>query len=161
MGSHSDPSTSWPDCIVSQESDLGGLVHFVPDDVTVLEAADGLFMGWGDELRRFESGVIYRASEALQLARARLPLKDLRAVHAVKRIFGGRVDQVEPRPRRLWTEDEVCAVWARWSTEERDRYTALRARALEALVAAETEATLEQRTVAASWAAERVQAKGN
>lgn len=153
--------STWPECIVSQESDLGDLIHFVPDDVTVVETPDGLLMGWGDDLRRFEPGIVYRASEALQLARADLRLEDLRAIHAVKKILGGRVDHVEPQPRRLWTEEEVCTAWSGWSIEERERYTALRVRALVLLGASEAEATLEQRTVAASWAAEHVSRLSN
>ena len=145
----------WTECIVTlEESDFGRL-HFVPDSVTVLEAEDGLYMGW-DELHRYEPGVVYRGSEALRLIAAGLSSEELRVVHELKRIMGVPVGQVAPRPWRLWTEAEVCAAWAGWSSEERERYTTLRVRALGLQYASESKATLEQRQVAASWAAERV-----
>ena len=149
----------WPECIVTlEESHFGGLIHFVPDDATVLKSPDGLYMGWPEEeeLQRYEPGVVYRASEALLLAKAGLSQEQLRVVHAAKRFLGVRVDQIELRPRRLWTEDEVCAAWSDWSHEEREHYTALRVSAIGLQGASETEASLEQRQVAASWAAERV-----
>lgn len=144
----------WPECIVTLESAFG-LLHFVPDDVTVIEAEGGLFMGWG-ELRRYEAGVVYRGSEALRLVAAGLSSEELRAVHDVKRVLGVGVGQVAPRPRKIWTEDQVCAAWAGWSSKERESYTTLRVRALELQGASQSEASLEQRQVAASWAAERV-----
>ena len=151
----------WPECILTlEESDFGGLIYFVPDDATVLKSPDGLYMGWPEEeLHRYEPGVVYRASEALLLAKAGLSQEQLRVVHAAKRFLGVRVDQVEPRPRRLWTEEEVCAAWTDWSRKERKRYTTLRVRALGLQGASEAAASLEQRRVAASWAAERVSRK--
>ena len=152
-----EPS-EWPQCIMTlEESDLDGVIYFVPDDATVLKTPDGLFMGWpGEELQRYEPGVVYRASEVLLLAAAGLNREQLRIVHAVKGSLGFRVDQVELRPRRLWTEEEVCAAWTDWSRQERKRYVTLRVRALGLQGASEAEASLKQRQFAASWAAERV-----
>lgn len=145
----------WPDCIVTQESAWGGLIHFVPDDVEVVELPRGLFMGWGT-LRRYEPGVIYRASELEHLISLEISEKDLRVIHQVKKTFGGEVKATLPRPKRLWTEEEVVDAWAAWSTAQRDRYLELRLRTLRRLETSEAEANLQQRTLAASWAAERV-----
>lgn len=116
-------------------------------------------MGWGT-LRRYEPGVIYQASELEHLISLEISEKDLRVVHQVKKIFGGAVKTTLPRPKRLWTEAEVGEAWAGWSTAQRERYLDLRLRALKTLETSEAEANLQQRTLAASWAAERVHING-
>lgn len=149
----------WPPWIVTQRSDFGGLVYFVPDDATVVEDEEGLLVGWGT-LRRYEPGVVYRAAELAQLVEWQPSPEDLRTLHEVKRLFSGQL-VVEPRPRRTWTVEEVTAAWRGWPIPVRERYLELRLQALARLgVRDETEATDEQRFLAASWAAERASPEG-
>ena len=146
----------WPDLIVTQRSDLGGIIHFIPDDVIVVETDDGLYMGWGSSLKRYEPGVVYRASELAALVASPPSLEELRTLHTVKQLFGLEVQAVLERPSKLWSYDEVTELWETWSIPLRERYLALRLEALQRLGIRPNDASEEHRALAASWAVERM-----
>ena len=146
----------WPeDGFLANRSRELGLAYFVPDDAEVVDNSRGFYLGRAGTLQRVEPGTVYRARELRHLVGMQPTLPELEVLHEVKRLFGVEVTASRPRVRRYRSEEEIAALWSGWPLPRREHYLKSRLRALEWLGTGEETATLEQRTVAASWAAER------